>query len=141
MRKGQKIEGKAKITFSIGSGHDRESFLQIDDDASSTCIARITISPENLVKILSGQGYVDADMEYFKSEVVGKKLRCEHVKFELPNENWQNRKEIAKSLVDDYLKENYEGQLATIDKSFSSQDSFSQDGEVKYAHTTVRIYE
>ena len=96
------LELKGKITIGRPQCSDGREVITIDvQDNSSRCrIVNLEMTYENFTKALTGQGYIDCDIDFNDSELIGKKKEHKTVKVpRMKGYERVNNKEIETHMV------------------------------------------
>lgn len=128
---------KTDVYLSINIGANK-TYITVEDSSSDVTFLEVKITPENLSKLLSGQGSIKCEATIDDLELVGKTHEYRKFDFEIPYELYKNgsaEREKIEEIGDNLLTDGWK-----IDSSFNSQDSFFKKDGKYYANGMIRRY-
>lgn len=120
------------ITFLVGR---EETTIELYDKIAGIIFARITLTPEQLSMALSRLASTPCKAEVFSTDKLNKKLEVSNYEFELPADfhAYSEKERLLQNLA---IANCPKGWIP--DKYFSSQNSFFNKGEKRYARDNMR---
>jgi len=126
---------RGQLTISRIHSNTEPDYIEIrfcDDDAAIE-FATAKLSLADFAAAVTGLARVDCEIETRGLEHVGKKMETDTIEFQMPKGNCNDRKEVARDIVDRYCPMGW-----VPDRYFGSQGSFfDRDGRL-WARTTIR---
>ena len=122
-----------RINIFIG---EESTTIELFDNDAATLFAKVTLTPQQLSAALSRVARTDCKIEVLGLDRVGKKMEWKKHEFKLPErmpEEPKARNEILKVMANQTCPEGW-----IAEPSFTSQDSFFEQGKTKYARCTIR---
>ena len=131
---------KGELTISRPSYGDDREFIEIElrDKNSMTNFARVYISYGDFTRAITGQGFLEVDIDVRNLEYVGLKKVKKELIFIIPEDNkWTYEKDYAIKNAQIFADIGWRAETY-----FSSQNSFftNKDDEKRYARTTQYQY-
>lgn len=127
---------EAAISFKYNGNGNSNLTIEIHDQKASTTFVEATLSPQQVIDVMSGLHMTPCDVTVNNLDKVGSEMVVDFLVVELPDGiSYEERKKIAYRLCVEQAPEGVE-----VDNYFGLQSSFFSKDDKLFARATTRYY-